>query len=518
MPRLRIDVFTHNVKCTEFDSQAKQALLSYTSKVARVDLIPDPEWDPRSGRRRRMIRQITKIYAGLRHDRTEFRFHINQYDELMQTLEAFGIWDKDIQFVRHPEPKYVPHDFKLIDKRTPRDYQVEKIEYLKKDQRTKILIAQTGLGKTAMSLWAIHALNKRVFLALTKITYMNKWVEDVEEAYDCKRGDIVVIKGTKQLSTLIECAKNDDLDAKFIICSMRTLQMYIEKYEAGDDVVAEYGCNPEELFEILGVGIRFIDEVHEHFHTVFKLDLYTHVSETINLTATLIDDNVFVERMMRVMFPLNERPPKSPYDKYIETIAYAYGLSDEGRRVIAYKQPGRGSYSHVRFEKFVMKHKKYLKRYLGFIVKATDEQFIGRREDRQRLLVFCSTIAMCELVTKHLKEIYPKLSTAKYTSEDSYETLLGADIVVSTLLSAGTAVDIPDLRTVIMTTAIGSRRQNVQALGRLRRMHNYPQTTPTFVYFVCVDIEEHMRYYEKKIETFEDKTLVHKVEHTSFSL
>jgi len=660
MPKLRIDVFTHNVKCTQFDTQAKQALLSYTSKVARVDLVPDPEWDPRSGRRRRMVKKIVKIYAALRQDRTEFRFHVNQYEELMQTLSAHGIWEKDIEVIRHPEPAYVPHDFKLTDKRTPRDYQIEKIEYLENDQRSKIMIAQTGTGKyqclhskvltptgwavmadmevgtvvatpggshskvigvypqgirsmyavttvggrwaeaglphlwlariggtepkvvtttdlrdslsggavvelpvgvgdtgskwepiahirytsdkyaqcieidspehlyitddyivthnTMMALRAIHTQNKRVFLALTKNVYTEKWIDDVEDAYACKKGDIVVIKGTKQLATLIACAQNDDLDAKFIICSMRTLQMYIEKYEAGDDVIGEYGCNPEDLFPTLKVGIRFIDEVHEHFHTVFKLDLYSHVSETINLTATLIDDNVFVERMMRVMFPMNERPPKSPYDKYIETIAYSYGFSDEGRRAIPYKQPGRGSYSHVRFESSVMKSKKYLNRYLGFIQKTAEETFFGVRQDKQRLLIFCSTIAMCEEVVKHFKTHYPKLNVAKYTAEDNYETLLSADVVVSTLLSAGTAVDIPDLRTVIMTTAIGSRRQNVQALGRLRRMSRYPTTTPTFAYFVCSDIEEHLKYYEKKVEVFADKTLVHKVEHTSFSL
>ena len=518
MPKLRIDIFTHNVKCSQFDDQAKRALLTYTSKVARVDLVPDPNWDPRSGQRRRMVRQIVKIYAALRHDRTEFRFHINQYDELMQSLSASGIWEKDIEVIRHPEPKYVPHNFVLKDTRTPRDYQIEKVEYLKKDQRTKILIAQTGTGKTFMSLQAIHAQNKRVFLALTKITYIKKWIDDVEDAYDCKKGDIVVVKGTKQLNTLIECAKNDDLDAKFIICSMRTLQMYIEKYEAGEDVVAEYGCNPEELFEILGVGIRFIDEVHEHFHTVFKLDLYTHVSETINLTATLIDDNVFVERMMRVMFPLNERPPKSPYDKYIETIAYGYGLTPEGLNYMRYKQPGRGSYSHVRFEKSLLDNPKYLNRYLGFIKDTAEQTFFSVREDKQRLLIFCSTIALCEEVVKYFRKQYPSINTNKYTAEDKYETLLSSDIVVSTLLSAGTAVDVPDLRTAIMTTAIGSRRQNVQALGRLRRMSNYPNTTPTFVYFVCMDIEEHHKYYEKKVEVFEDKTLVHKVEHTSFSL
>jgi len=150
MPKLRIDIFTHNVKCSQFDDQAKRALLTYTSKVARVDLVPDPNWDPRSGQRRRMVRQIVKIYAALRHDRTEFRFHINQYDELMQSLSASGIWEKDIEVIRHPEPKYVPHNFVLKDTRTPRDYQIEKVEYLKKDQRTKILIAQTGTGKTFM--------------------------------------------------------------------------------------------------------------------------------------------------------------------------------------------------------------------------------------------------------------------------------------------------------------------------------------------------------------------------------
>lgn len=659
MSRIRIDVFSHNVKCSEFDSQIKQYLLGYTSRCARVDMVPDPNASPGFGGRRRMIRKIVKVFAALTHDRKEFRFHIHQYQDLMQALQANGVWEKDMTIVHHDVPAYAPLALPLIDTRTPRDYQIEKIDYLKQDQKTKILIAQTGSGKaqsldskiltpsgwstmgdqrigdpvtvpgggtahvigvypqglkdvyrirleggyeteaclehlwlarldrthetvvntqtllehlkkgtvhlpvgpgaigslwvrvraieysrntqtqciaidspeklyitddyivthnTMMSLRAIHHRNKRVFLALTRNTYMSKWVEDLEETYDCKKGDIVVIKGAKQLSTLIECAKNDDLDAKIIICSMRTLQMYIDKYESGEDVVAEYGCVPEDFFPTLQVGIRFIDEVHEHFHTVYKLDLYTHVSETINLTATLIDDNVFVERMMRVMFPHNIRPPASPYDKYIETVAYRYGLSDKGRRYMRWSQPGRGSYSHVRFEKSLLKNRKYLNRYLDFVYEIAEQTYFSRKEGKQKLLIFSSTIAMCDEVRKYFQKRCPDMTVARYTSEDAYSTLETSDIICSTLLSSGTAVDIPDLRTAIMTVAIGSRRMNAQALGRLRRLSRYPDTTPTFAYMVCADIDEHLKYYDKKVELFEDKTLVHKVEHTSFNL
>jgi len=110
------------------------------------------------------------------------------------------------------------------------------------------------------------------------------------------------------------------------------------------------------------------------------------------------------------------------------------------------------------------------------------------------------------------------LDVRKYTQEDPKSTLYEAEVTVSTLMSAGTGVDIPGLRTGIMTVAVGSKQKSSQALGRLRRLKDYPDTTPTFVYFVCANIKQHMDYHRKKLENFEDKTLSQRTMNSGFSL
>lgn len=154
-----------------------------------------------------------------------------------------------------------------------------------------------------------------------------------------------------------------------------------------------------------------------------------------------------------------------------------------------------------------------LRNYLDMIETCVWKYFTGLddRKPGQRMLVFAATVEMCEKITKYLREKYADLSINKYTSEDEYEVLLNSDITVSTLLSAGTAVDVPGLRVCLVTTAIGSTQANLQALGRLRELKDFPGVTPLFLYFTCTDIDAHMRYHERKLERFEGKVVCHKI-------
>jgi len=99
----------------------------------------------------------------------------------------------------------------------------------------------------------------------------------------------------------------------------------------------------------------------------------------------------------------------------------------------------------------------------------------------------------------------------RYVEDDPYDNLMKPDIRVSTLQSAGTAVDIPNLATTVMTTAVSSSQANIQGLGRLREMKD--GRVPEFVYFACVDIKKHMEYHEKKREMLKDRTLEYHIEH-----
>ena len=109
---------------------------------------------------------------------------------------------------------------------------------------------------------------------------------------------------------------------------------------------------------------------------------------------------------------------------------------------------------------------------------------------------------MCATIVEHLQSQYPSLKIGKYTEEESYEVLDELDIIVSTPISAGTAVDISDLQVCLNLVALGSSQANLQMIGRLRELRGV-DINPLFIYVYCTDIEKHVEYHQKK----RDKTL-----------
>lgn len=518
---LRIDIHSHNFMCSKFDHRTKRILLGFAGHVSQVDWIKNPDYSPHGPDRRKRIRKIIKTFGALRRDRTEMRFHINHYDDFMQHVKANGLWDKDIKVVDHRKTMYTPEsaNFTIIDGKKPYQGQIPKIEYLKRnDLNSKILISQTGSGKSLMASRALQDISERIFMGLTRKTYSEKWLEDFKKIFLLYDEDMITINGASDLKEVVRQGRQKELEAKIIICSMKTLQTFFKDYEEGEDVIEKYGCLPGDLMEVLGIGVRFIDEVHEHFHTVFKWDLYTHCPQTMNLTATMIDDNPFVEKMMWVMFPKWTRPPVTDYDRYIESVAYGYGFSEFGERHLHYIQYGLGSYSHIMYEKSLLKNQRCLNKYFELTQHVASNEFFSVKEQGQKLIIYCSMVKMCDRLAQYFAKEYPHLVVKSYTSKDDYENLMSADIIVSTPLSAGTAVDIPNLRTVIMTVSISSRRQNAQMLGRLRHLLKYPGTTPTFAYLVNRDIDKQVDYHRKKVILFNELTKHQREENTSYKV
>ena len=95
---------------------------------------------------------------------------------------------------------------------------------------------------------------------------------------------------------------------------------------------------------------------------------------------------------------------------------------------------------------------------------------------------------------------------SKYTSEDDYTVFDTSDIVVSTTKSAGTAIDISNLQTVISITNRGSKQAVEQMIGRLRKPKK-DEFTPCYVVLVNMDIPAHVRYYHKNHDDLKLKVL-----------
>jgi hypothetical protein len=315
------------------------------------------------------------------------------------------------------------------------------------------------------------------------------------------------VRGSKDLIALMKMQQEGILKAQVIIITTATMRDYFKDYEESNGRSKVYPIQPIDFYPSLKVGFRVGDEIHQEFHNNFKIDLYTHVVKSLSLSATMESSDQFKNKMYAVAYPPNQRHDGGGYDAYIAVTALLYHL-DEDTRI---RFMGAQGYSHTTFEESVMRNPRLLKAYLKIIERVVYQKFIGSFEHGQKMLVFCATTDLCTIVTERLKHIHTDFNIVRYAGSlnDPYEELLECDIGVTTIGSGGTAIDLANLRISLMTTAIDSRQSNELVLGRTRRLKDFPEIVPEFVYFVCQDIEQHVKYDLNKRSFFKGKVVSH---------
>jgi superfamily II DNA or RNA helicase len=399
----------------------------------------------------------------------------NQYSEFFKLrvikIEPIGEDLAQCISVAHPEQLYVTNDFVVTH-------------------------------NTYCALAACAKLSLRIGIVI-KSMYIDKWIEDLMKTYEIRGKEIMVIKGASQLKSLTMLGAEGGLKhVKAVIVSITTVQNWISEYEELGDMTLDdgYACRPWEFFETIGVGTKLVDEVHQHFHQMFKLDLYTHVKQSISLSATLLSQDAFLERMYEVMFPRRTRPASLALNKYIDSYAVHYTFkAPEKLRTTEF---GSKNYSHTALEKSILKHVPTKLNYFRLIDEAMRIGYFNHPRKKKKLAVYAASIEMCSQLTEYFSKKYPHLDIRRYCDDDDYNNVIEADIRFSTIGSSGTAIDIPDLTTVILTVALSSIQANIQVLGRLREIKD---SNVEFYFFTADDIDKHAQYYTAKREMLNER-------------
>lgn len=415
----------------------------------------------------------------------------NQYSKDLKlhikSIEPVGVEEAVCIAIDHPEHLYVTKDFIVTH-------------------------------NTFTALHAIARIKKRTIIVLPG-KYVERWVGDLcgaDKVLDLTPSDVRLVRGSAAMVTLLEDGVAGTLTEKVIIITATTLYNYYKAYNENSVDYESYPCPPYDMYKVLGVGVRIIDEVHENIHLNYTQDLFTHIYKTISLSATLEFDNKTTDRMCNILFPKSMQVNNGEWVKYINCVGLYYELDQPTK--LRWTAPGMGSYSHTTFEMSLLKRPQSLKKYTAMIVDLINNICIKKRDPDDKILIFAATKDMCTHLTNAFKNQWPLMTINRYVGEDDYENLISAEMVVSTLLSAGTAVDIPGLRYVLMTTARRSSQSNIQALGRLRQMKKKPDVNPEFYYLINRDIPKHIEYHKHKMEIFKDKVLNHKTMETHYRI
>lgn len=365
-----------------------------------------------------------------------------------------------------------------------RDYQDKYINALiSEGAKTLTLVdLRMGYGKTLIILSAVSKRNLKLGILIVP-KYIDKTVIDIKKYMLVKDEDILVIQGAENLTDLMN---NPDNDYKIIIFAMRTIYNYIESYENDD---FNFPIIPLYLFRHLGLGIMFSDESHQEFYALHKALLHIDVKYVIGSTATFETADPYINKMYDSLFPtLNRISNLVEYTKFLHVYAMQYELNS--MRGIQFKR-AKG-YNQILFEQSIMRNNILLRSYLEMIHYFVIEGYFKRKVPGDKMLIFAGSINMCTLISNYLATRFRMLDVRRYVETDNFKNVLEADICVATALKAGTAVDIPDLITVLQTISMSSMQANEQNAGRLREIKGKDMR---YYYLYCKNIKQHHSHH-----------------------
>jgi hypothetical protein len=496
MSLCKLTVYSHHFVVTEVSGSVRKACFFLKGKLLF--------WGPvkEAGR---MVRKPLKDYCSITSDQQEFRFHLAVLPKFYEALRQHLVTPDQVEVVQATmfEPVRAEHVFHPQWKDLPE--QEKPIAYATAENPpVKFVSMQTGKGKSYVSMRAGQAFGFRI-LTLVRAMYTKKWLEDFKRTEQFSEDEIIVITGSDKLLKVLKNAVAGKLKAKVIVMSMDTHAAWLRSYEGNRFLLREMGypCDPVDLCRVLGVGYLIMDEVHQHFHRCYRAALFTHVSKSMALSATLFTRDKFLNDRYEEMYPPETRYNQEVLDKYATVIDvhFKYRQPD----YIRLTEWGSTTFSNNAVEMSMLRHVPTLHRFFDLIVEMVESEFMRVERKKKKLLVLCYRVDLIVKLVEYLRYMYPGLHIEKYVSQDDWDNnLIMPDITVSTYGSSGTAIDVPELTNLILAQYIQDDKANVQILGRLRKIKadNGEDQRVVMQYIVADNIDKTVQIHKAKEALF----------------
>lgn len=455
-----------------------------------------------------VVQETAVAYAYSPPDRSFVRFHINFLPLMMQQLEADRIDTSQIR--RHHHEMTVDQVTVCEYRKQPnddeeREYQTIINGNLHKEGANKVINLQPGAGKTKITMNFVGEFGVR-WQGIMSAKYLAQWANEMDKFFYAKKKDVMLIQGAPALRAMMQMQLDGELEAKAIFVSIETFASYLDAVEKGLVPDDYFPIHPDDYFVKMGIGLNVIDEAHQNPHRLCRLFCHMNVLKNISLSATLKTKDPFKNKIYQMLYPEDQRDTGGYKSIYIGANCIHYKMKRPGRiRFTGWK----GSYNHTKFEESILKHsnKKELDNYMSMLKYYVQTTYMDVKKPGQKAIIFFSTKNMCTYARNYFSKAFPSIKTVRYIGEDDRKVMDDADFVVSTVLSAGTAVDIPNLIVNWLTINVDSQISNEQTVGRTRPVKNEPGRTPMFFWFCCDDIDKHRKYTSNKKEFLEDKVL-----------
>lgn len=393
----------------------------------------------------------------------------------------------------------------------PKDYQKDSFDFIldkfKRPGTNRVLLnLATGKGKSYISS-EIASMLKTNLTVMILPRYIEQWINDIMKYLEVSRDEIFVAQERKELIKLM-LLKDEDRP-KVIIISLSTLNASLRENTEPLPIPIS------ELMKHLDSEYLIVDEVHQSFVQVSNCTTILNPKNTLCLSATYGSESRNMQTHFDEFVPKGFRYNPLPPEKYRDIINYSYNIKNVEK--IKFVNYFTKAYSHATFEANLVRNPGISHRYIRVIITAIIKYHISKpKESRGKLLIFASTIGFIEVMVEYLKIILgDEFDIRKYTSADSKSEILESDICVTTLGSAGTAIDIPGLGTIINTVSLSSTIANKQCFGRLRFN---PDLDLRMVNIYTPSIRQQMVYVKKRLYELVDDIKTNTSAHSNIKI
>ena len=328
------------------------------------------------------------------------------------------------------------------------------------DNRERMIVMSTGVGKTFVAISAVKLLEKKTMIIVDSVDLAKQWKEKFLEHSEISEDDIFMISGSES----VETALKDHENYKIFIAIHRTLYNLMEKKPS----------NIFNLFNTLKIGTRVFDECHVEYRNIIKINSFSSVDYTIYLTATPNRSSASDNRVYKAIFgnvPVfnsketnNKTLQKSDIEKYHTVVTMQFNSNPTHENIL--KMSTLHGFSSAKWANYILKTN--YDKVLNIIQDVVKKLKIV--ENKTKTVIMLPIIKMMDRVETDMREIFGEnvgvfsgeVNKNKRTEELEKQIIITNDKIFER------GLDVTDVEILINFSQFKSKVKTEQILGRIR--------------------------------------------------
>lgn len=385
----------------------------------------------------------------------------------------------DVEFVQDPYDEFDEMKFEYEEIYPPRnEEQISVIDFVAGsgsysrniNERQLFLVKDAGFGKTFCTSVGVCKFKVKAMIIMHRDSLRNQWMKSLYNMIGLRDNDVHEITSSDELYQIAHNKHNFDYD--IYLMTHATFRAGLKKIGNIKDA--------SNISKNLKIGFKIIDEAHLEFRSTLMIDFTFNVCRNLYLTATdgrsSKDENSIFKHVFSnaEYYKKNQLSNTGMPSKWVEYCMVEINTHCKPN-IYRFKVNGKRGMNPASYGKWVIQ---YDKNKSHFKVCKELLRMIYERDGNAKVLIFMPLIDLCQELAHYCIMELNYDETFEYDLNiktiNSHNTKMEnernkrADVIVTTIGSAGTGTDIPGISAVICCSPFYSRITAIQVFGRLR--------------------------------------------------